>query len=78
MGHLKAKMKDISDRVQKTTIQIVDQEEKIMLARVQFQDTLADLVLPDATQPSGKPTAAKPAAPTAAKPPSITAPLVNN
>jgi len=45
MGHLKTKMKDISDRVQKTTIQIVDQEEKIMLARVQFQDSLAELSL---------------------------------
>jgi hypothetical protein len=40
--------------VQKTTIQIVDQEEKIMLARVQFQDSLAELSLPDATTP-GKP-----------------------
>jgi hypothetical protein len=48
MGHLKSKMKDISDRVQKTTISVVDQEEKIMLARVQFQDTLAELTLPDA------------------------------
>jgi hypothetical protein len=44
-------MKDISERVQRTTIQIVDQEEKIMLARVQFQDALAELTLPDATQP---------------------------
>jgi hypothetical protein len=48
MAHLKVKMKDISDRVQKTTIQIVDQEEKIMLSRVQFQDSLAELTLPDA------------------------------
>jgi hypothetical protein len=48
MAHLKIKMKDISDRVQKTTIQIVDQEEKIMLSRVQFQDALAELTLPDA------------------------------
>ena len=48
MGHLKAKMKDISDRVQKTTIQLVDQEEKIMLARVRFQDALAELAMPDA------------------------------
>ncbi|HZJ64061.1 MAG TPA: OmpA family protein, partial [Kofleriaceae bacterium] len=54
MGHLKTKMKEISDRVQRTTIQIVDQEEKIMLARVQFQDALAELVLPDAAQPAGK------------------------
>jgi hypothetical protein len=49
MGHLKAKMRDISNRVQKTTISVVDQEEKIMLARVQFQDMLAELTLPDAT-----------------------------
>jgi hypothetical protein len=48
MSHLKAKMKDISNRVQKTTISIVDQEEKIMLARVQFQDMLAELTLTDA------------------------------
>jgi hypothetical protein len=51
MGHLKTKMKEISDRVQKATIQIVDQEGKIMLARVQFQDALAELVLPDAMAP---------------------------
>ncbi len=48
MSHLKTKMRDISDRVQKTTIAIVDQEEKIMLARISFQDTLAELTLPDA------------------------------
>lgn len=60
MSHLKVKMKDISDRVQKTTIQIVDQEEKIMLSRVQFQDALAELSLPDATA-GGRPAAiAKP------------------
>ena len=66
MGHLKTKMKEISDRVQKTTIQIVDQEEKIMLARVQFQDALAELVLPDAAQLPGKAALARPAAPPAA------------
>ncbi|HEY5939047.1 MAG TPA: OmpA family protein [Kofleriaceae bacterium] len=49
MGHLKTKMREISNRVQKTTISVVDQEEKIMLARVQFQDMLAELSLPDAT-----------------------------
>ena len=59
MAHLKVKMKDISDRVQKTTIQIVDQEEKIMLSRVQFQDALAELTLPDAM--AGGRSAAKPA-----------------
>jgi hypothetical protein len=52
MGHLKTKMKDISSRVQKTTISIVDQEEKIMLARVEFKDMLAELTLNDVTQPT--------------------------
>lgn len=55
MAHLKTKMKDISDRVQKTTIALVDQEEKIMLQRVQFQDALAELSLPDALASGGKP-----------------------
>jgi hypothetical protein len=71
LGHLKTKMKDISDRVQKTTIQIVDQEEKMMLARVQFQDTLAELTLPDAIAASGKPVAL----PAAMKPAAMAAPL---
>jgi hypothetical protein len=75
MGHLKTKMKEISDRVQKTTIQIVDQEEKIMLARVQFQDTLAELVLPDAMAAPGRTPIAKPAVSSAAKPTSVTSPL---
>jgi OmpA family len=51
MSHLKTKMKDISNRVQKATIELVDQEEKIMLARVRFQDALAELTLTDATAP---------------------------
>ena len=59
MTHLKSKMKDISERVQKSTIALVDAEEKIMLTRVQFQDALAELTLPDATQqPAGSAAAA--------------------
>ncbi len=50
MSHLKQKMKEISERVQKTTIAMVDAEEQIMLTRVQFQDALSELSLPDATQ----------------------------
>jgi outer membrane protein OmpA-like peptidoglycan-associated protein len=48
MKHLEAKMKDISDRVQKATIDVVDAEEGIMLAKVKFQDQLAELHLDDA------------------------------
>jgi hypothetical protein len=50
MTHLKTKMKEISERVQKTTIAMVDAEEQIMLTRVQFQDSLSELSLPDVTQ----------------------------
>jgi hypothetical protein len=46
-------MKEISDRVQRTTIDLVDQEEKIMLARVRFQDALAELAMPDALASAG-------------------------
>jgi hypothetical protein len=55
MSHLKTKMRDISDRVQRTTIAIVDQEEKIMLARVQFQDALAEMSLSDVTAQASAP-----------------------
>jgi hypothetical protein len=68
MKNLKAKMRDISDRVQKTTIALVNNEEKVMLARVKFQDQLAELRLPDARE-GGKVVAsgaATPAATTAA------------
>jgi hypothetical protein len=61
MSHLKTKMRDISDRVQKTTIALVDQEEKIMLARVRFQDALAEMTLADVAAPAAAPAqAAKP------------------
>jgi hypothetical protein len=50
--HLKEKMKDISNRVQKSTIEIVDTEEALMLARVRFQDTLAELKLGDVLAPT--------------------------
>jgi DNA repair exonuclease SbcCD ATPase subunit len=48
--NLQDKMKDISNRVQKTTIDIVDNQEKLMLAKVRFADSLAELSLPDAAE----------------------------
>ena len=47
MSHLKTKMKDISERVQKATIELVDLEEKMMTARIRFQDGVAELSLED-------------------------------
>jgi len=44
-AHLQAKMKEISNKVQQNTLAIVDQQEKLMLARVGFQDAIAELTL---------------------------------
>ncbi len=49
LDHLKKKMKEISDRVQETTIAIVDGQEKALVARVSYQDGIAELHLADAT-----------------------------
>jgi hypothetical protein len=45
--HLAGRLKEMSDRIQATTIDIVDTQEELMLTRVKFQDALADLTLPD-------------------------------
>ena len=45
MRQLKQKMSEISDRVQKSTLELVDREEKLMLARIKFQDAVAELTL---------------------------------
>lgn len=43
--HLETKMKEISQRLQANTIAIVDHQEKVMVAKVQFQDGLAELTI---------------------------------
>lgn len=55
MSQLRAKMNDISNRVHSTTVMIVREEDKIMLARVKFQDALAELTLPDVTAAAATP-----------------------
>ncbi len=67
MSHLKDKMRDISDRVQKATIAVVDTEEKAMLLRVQFQDALAELSLDDVTKPTSVPPTGAAATPAMSK-----------
>lgn len=59
LKHLEAKMKDISKLVQKATIEVVDTDERIMLAKVKFQDQLAELTLPDVLEPVNPPATAK-------------------
>jgi soluble cytochrome b562 len=49
LKNLRGKMKDISDRVQATTIAVVDADEKIMLSKIRFADALAEMKLVDVT-----------------------------
>ena len=49
MAELKNRLADTSERMQKATIAIVDAQEQLMLARVKFQNQLADLHLTDIT-----------------------------
>jgi hypothetical protein len=47
MKHLKDKMESISERVQKGTFELVEKQEELMLARIKFQDAVAELSLED-------------------------------
>jgi septal ring factor EnvC (AmiA/AmiB activator) len=51
MANLRTKQADMSERIQKTTIALVEAQEQLMLSRVKFQNQLADLRLTDATKP---------------------------
>jgi hypothetical protein len=51
MSTLRVKQSDMSERIQKTTIALVEAQEQLMLSRVKFQNQLADLRLTDATKP---------------------------
>jgi hypothetical protein len=45
MKHLKTKLKEISDRVQEATIKLVDHQESMMMARIQFLDAVSELTM---------------------------------
>ena len=51
MTTLRTKQSDMAERIQKTTIAVVEAQEQLMLARVKFQNQLADLRLTDITKP---------------------------
>jgi hypothetical protein len=54
MTHLQQKMQDMSERVQKNTLEVVQAQEQQMTARVKFQDELAELTLqPKSAAPAG-------------------------
>lgn len=52
MASLRARLGETSDRIQRTTLTLVEAQEQLMLTRVKFQNQLADLRLTDATVPS--------------------------
>lgn len=49
LAALRQKQGEIASRIQRATIDLVDSQEKLMLARVRFQDQLAELQLADGT-----------------------------
>jgi hypothetical protein len=56
MSSLEKKMQEVSDKVSKATVEIVDSQEKLMLAKIKFQDGVAELSLEK--KPEGKDTKA--------------------
>lgn len=54
MQHMQTKMKEISQRVQENTIAIVNHEEKLMIAKVQFHNGLSELTLQQAKDKKNK------------------------
>ncbi len=45
MANLEKKMQEVSDHLSKATIDVVSQQEQLMVARIHFQDGVADLTL---------------------------------
>jgi hypothetical protein len=45
LRHLKGKMREISELVQRTTLALVEHQEGLMMARIRFQDAVAELTL---------------------------------
>lgn len=60
MAHLQSKLREMSDGVQKGTIAVINLEQKLMLARIRFQDGVSELRLVPVPQTAEKP-AEKPA-----------------
>ncbi|MCO4760358.1 MAG: DUF4139 domain-containing protein [Myxococcales bacterium] len=60
LRHLQTKMKQMSQRVQATTMKVVEEQEQLMLARIRYEDGVSELTL------DKKPTAAPKARRTAA------------
>ena len=51
-AHAEPGLQEVSDRLSKATIDLVALQEKLMVARIKFQDGVADLSLEKRTEPS--------------------------
>ena len=60
---LERKMQDISQKVSQATLRVVNLQEKLMIARIHFQDVVAELTLDDKKPDSEATPAASEAAP---------------
>ena len=49
LKHLQQKLREMSDRVQKDTIAVVDLQQQLMLARIRFQDGVSELSFEERT-----------------------------
>jgi uncharacterized coiled-coil DUF342 family protein len=55
MKNLEKKLEEVSDKLSKATIDLVALQEKLMVARIKFQDGVADLSLEKKAEPEVKP-----------------------
>ncbi len=52
MANLEKKLQEVSDRVSRATVDVVDTQEKLMVARIKFQDGVAELSLEKKVEPA--------------------------
>ncbi len=55
MQHLEKKLQEVSEKMSKSTLDLVALQEKLMVARIRFQDGLADLSLERKSEPPTPP-----------------------
>lgn len=60
LKHLQTKMKQMSQRVQRTTLRVVEEQEQLMLARIRYEDGVSELRIEQTPRRTAAATAVKP------------------
>ena len=60
LKHLQTKMRQMSQRVQRTTLRVVEEQEQLMLARIRYEDGVSELRLEQTPRRTAAATAVKP------------------